>query len=105
MHCPRPATLTGFTLTHAVRLAGCALLLAVLISTGTARGADAAAGKLVCVLLTKEGKVEMARRGEAQWAVAQTNQVLQVGDRLRTGVRSRATLRWSNLSVLRVNEL
>src|SRR5262249_14844010 len=31
--------------------------------------------------------------------------VLNVGDRLRTGLRSRATLRWSDLSVLRVDEL
>jgi len=59
----------------------------------------------VCAVLEKEGKVEVARKGVAQWSPAQTNQVLQVGDRLRTGLRSRATLRWSNLSVVRVNEL
>src|ERR1041385_4366841 len=105
MHCPRPATRNGFSPAHGARLAGGALLLVLWMGTGAARAADAAAGKLVCALLTKEGKVEVARKGEAQWAVAQTNQVLQIGDRLRTGVRSRATLRWSNLSVVRVNEL
>src|SRR5262245_4721694 len=58
-----------------------------------------------CILLTKEGKVEVARQGAAQWAPAQTNLTLNIGDRLRTGLRSRATLRWSDLSVMRVDEL
>src|SRR5436305_2077126 len=62
-------------------------------------------GEPVCVLLTKEGKVEVARKGLAQWSPGETNQVLAVGDRLRTGIRSRATLRWSELSVVRVDEL
>lgn len=57
------------------------------------------------VLLTLEGKVEVSRVGSAAWMSGATNQTLQVGDRLRTGLRSRATVRLSNLSVLRVNEL
>ncbi len=58
-----------------------------------------------CVVLTIEGKVEVVRKGGTEWSVAETNQVLSFGDRLRTGLRSRATLRWSDLSVLRVNQL
>lgn len=58
-----------------------------------------------CVLLEWQGKVEIARKGSATWTSAKTNEVLQVGDRIRTGLRSRATLRWSDLSVLRVNQL
>ncbi len=58
-----------------------------------------------CMVLEKQGKVEIARKGSATWAQAETNLVLQVGDRLRTGLRSRATLRWSDLSVVRVNQL
>lgn len=57
------------------------------------------------VLLTAEGRVEVARAGQAAWNPGQTNQSLQTGDRVRTGPRSRATIRLSNLSVLRVNEL
>src|SRR2546430_16983325 len=38
-------------------------------------------------------------------SAARTNQFLQAGDRLRTALRSRATLRLSDKSVLRVNEL
>src|SRR5690242_8272552 len=56
-------------------------------------------------LLTIEGKVEVSAAGATSWSAALTNQVLQIGDRLRTGLRSRATLRLSEKSVLRVNEL
>lgn len=81
------------------------------ISLGPAAGdlvaADASAdsGHLTCVLLVREGKVEVARQGSPQWNAANTNQVLQIGDRLRTGLRSRATLRWSDLSIVRVDQL
>lgn len=68
-----------------------------------APGPMAEAGQTL--ILTIEGRVETARRGTQEWTPAQTNQVLQAGDRLRTGPRSRATLRLSDLSVLRVNEL
>lgn len=66
---------------------------------------DAKAGSPASVLLTLEGKVEVSRVGATIWSPGTTNQTLQVGDRLRTGLRSRATVRLSNLSVLRVNEL
>ncbi len=39
-----------------------------------------------------EGKVEIARAGETEWRIAQPNQVLRVGDRLRTRERSRVIL-------------
>src|SRR5689334_14008599 len=78
--------------------------LAILLSTLTAQlatGADAA----TCTVLAIEGKLDVAAKGAAAWTAARTNQVLQAGDRVRTGSRSRATLRWSDLSVVRVNEL
>src|SRR5438093_13241108 len=56
------------------------------------------------LVLTLEGTVEVSRTGSADWAAAQTNLVLQIGDRVRTGPRSRATIRRSDQSVLRVNE-
>ncbi|MSU58039.1 MAG: hypothetical protein EXS35_07655 [Pedosphaera sp.] len=58
-----------------------------------------------CVVLTIEGKLEVIVKGATAWSPARTNQTLQAGDRVRTGNRSRATLRWSDLSTLRVNEL
>lgn len=83
-----------------------AAFLIALAALWLAGGAQAApADPLTCVLLTKEGKVEVARKGTTQFAAGQTNMTLNVGDRLRTGLRSRATLRWSDLSVARVDEL
>ena len=79
-------------------------LLALVLSSLCAHppAAHAAADTVV---LTAEGKVEVAASGATTWSAVRTNQVLQTGDRLRTGLRSRATLRLSDKSVLRVNEL
>lgn len=57
------------------------------------------------VLVSAEGKVEVEPQGGATWTAAHTNQVLQTGDRVRTGIDSQATIRLSNLSLLRVDEL
>lgn len=59
----------------------------------------------VVVILAVEGKVEVMRANSQSWEPATPNMVLRIGDRLRTGVRSRATLQYSNQSTLRVNEL
>src|SRR5258708_35543186 len=60
---------------------------------------DAEPSPPTCFLIEKEGKVEVARKGSTAWSLAQADEKLQTGDRLRTGLRSRATLRWSELSV------
>ena len=78
-----------------------ALLFLAACLTATSRAADATDAQL----LTLEGKVEIAATGTSDWKSGATNQPLHVGDRLRTGLRSRATVRLSNLTVLRVNEL
>src|SRR5881296_1012150 len=83
-------------------LMGCLGILAMNLAAQTA---VKEAGKAESVLLTIEGKVEVSPAGTTTWTAGKTNQVLKVGDRLRTGVRSRATIRLSNKSVLRVNEL
>src|SRR5687767_6565579 len=57
------------------------------------------------VLLSFENKVETAAAGTTQWTGARTNQTLSVGERMRTLLRSRALLRLSDLSLIRVNEL
>src|ERR1035441_824739 len=86
-------------------LAGSLVVLAWLSNSIVARGQAAESGAANAVLLTVSGKVEVATRGETVWTAGHTNQVLRLGDRLRTGKNSRATLRLSNLSVLRVYEL
>ena len=57
------------------------------------------------VILAVEGKVEVSPLGSGTWTAGETNQVLKVGDQIRTGFRSRATLRLSDLTVLRMNQL
>lgn len=57
------------------------------------------------VILTVEGKVEVARAGQDTWTPARPNQILNPGDRVRTGRDSRASLRLYNQSVLRLSEV
>ena len=57
------------------------------------------------VLLTVEGTVEVSRTGSPGWETGRPNEVLHLGDRVRTGLRSRAVVRFSSLSVMRINEL
>ena len=56
------------------------------------------------VLLTVEGTVEIAAYQSQEWVPGRTNQLLQPGQSLRTGRRSRATVRLGDLSVLRAGE-
>ena len=78
-------------------------LLTSLLAEPLSAQTSAAPGTNDSVLLTVEGKVEVSSGGD--WAAGKTNQLLHVGDRLRTGARSRATVRLSNFTVLRVSEL
>jgi tetratricopeptide (TPR) repeat protein len=51
-----------------------------------------------------EGKVEVSRLGTSPWDPARTNQILQAGDLLRTGERSRATIQLSPGTTKRLGE-
>jgi Tfp pilus assembly protein PilF len=55
-------------------------------------------------VVATEGMVEILTGGGTNWINAKAGQVLNVGDQVRTGQRSRATVRLSNLSILRVSE-
>jgi tetratricopeptide (TPR) repeat protein len=55
-------------------------------------------------LLTKENVVDAAKAGGA-WTPAAVGQTLAIHDRLRTGEDSRASVRMTDLSVLRLDEL
>ena len=56
-------------------------------------------------VISAEGTVEVLHVGATNWSTAAVGDKLNVGDQVRTGPRSRATVRLSNLSVLRVGEL
>jgi tetratricopeptide (TPR) repeat protein len=66
-------------------------------------GAAAAAG--AATILTVEGQVEVFKVGAQDWAPARTNQTLLPKELLRTRLRSRATLRLADQTILRVDQL
>jgi Flp pilus assembly protein TadD len=57
------------------------------------------------ILIEAEGTVEGMRYGVDKWFPAHTNQVFNIGDKVRTGLKSRAAVRLSNQSILRLNKL
>lgn len=69
-----------------------------LAATATARAAGAK-------VLEVESIVEAASRGRTAWTPAVPNQALAVGDSIRTGEYSRATIRLSELYNVRLDEL
>ena len=73
----------------------------LIFRTVTAQTADSPPA---AVLLTIENIVDIAQRNAA-WAPATAGQTLNIRERLRTGEDSRAAVRLSDLSVLRVDEL
>jgi tetratricopeptide (TPR) repeat protein len=56
-------------------------------------------------LLSKENIVDVTVKGGAAWNAATVGQVLAIGDKVRTGEDSRATVRMTDLSILRIGEL
>ena len=72
---------------------------------GLAQPADSASPAGAIVIVEVEGRVEVVRAGAQQWDPAYTNQVLQVGDRVRTRENSRVTLLVSGQSVARFGRL
>src|SRR5581483_162665 len=81
-----------------------AFILAAVLSTEVAL-AQPKPGAQGALIVTLSGKVEVSFVGSSVWTPTHTNETLRVGDRIRTGKSSRATLRLSNQSVLRVYEL
>jgi tetratricopeptide (TPR) repeat protein len=80
----------------------CLCLLQLAIS---AFGQAAGPGPKESVLLTLSGEVGVKAVGSNDFAPGQPKQVLQLGDQVKTGKNSRASIRMSDLSVLRVYEL
>jgi hypothetical protein len=57
------------------------------------------------IILGTQEIVEVLHAGATNWTAAVVGEKLGVGDQLRTGPHSRATIKLSNFSVLRVSEL
>ncbi len=77
------------------------LILLVLCFAGMIAPLSAAVEITSLTILTFSGTVEISRRPNV-WDPGHTNQVLQVGDRLRTGRNSRATIRLSDGTTIKV---
>ena len=87
-----------------VILRSCPAIVALLtLSTSRAQPAKAPPEDLV-VLLSIEGKADLAPAGTDAWAPATNHQVIHLGDRLRTDKFSRAIIRFSKWGQLRVRE-
>ncbi len=99
---PRPARLNrGLRLLGGL---GLALLLAPVAPAAGTPPPASPASRPDAALLEFAGTVEFAGAGTAAWNPAQRGQALQPGDRLRTGPDSRATVRLSDRSVIRLNQ-
>jgi tetratricopeptide (TPR) repeat protein len=85
--------------------AGGLVLAALLSSMVPVSGLNSPSEPGQCVLLTALGTIEVAPAGSASFVPAHANQVLQTGDQIRSGKNSRATVRLSDLTVIRVYEL
>ena len=82
----------------------CLLILATLLASPRALGAEDQANPNRPVLVSAEGTVEVLPVGAMNWKPAKVGQALQPGDQIRTGAKSRAAVRLSNLSILRLSE-
>ncbi|MBC8001603.1 MAG: FecR domain-containing protein, partial [Opitutaceae bacterium] len=75
----------------------------VLLFTVTARAqSDTETNRMV--VLTIDGSADILRAGGVDWAKVGVNQALSFGDRLRTAPNSRATVRMTDMTVVRVDQ-
>src|SRR5262245_6496549 len=68
--------------------------------SGFAQSATAGEATNQIRIVGLEGRVEISPPGPTRWFLAQTNQILTLHDRLRTGPNSRVTVRWSEQSAV-----
>jgi len=84
---------------------GFCLLVLAIASIAHAQTPSPAPGDRDAILLTLSGTVEIAPAGSTAYIPGQPGQILHLGDQIRTGKASRASVRLSDKSVLRVYEL
>src|SRR5262245_61536503 len=95
-------------------LAVCPKLARVFLIIGTVLGSEVLTSYVSAaetnnsasaVVISVEGSVEILQKSATNWVQAKAGQALETGYQVRTGKNSRAMLRLSNFSVLRVGEL
>ncbi len=108
MNLPKPETQNLLTAIRCLLLRHTrrGVILAAILTTVSAFGASPETGTLdASRMLTLSGRVDISRNGGANWTPGRTNMVLNIGNRVRTGRRSRATIQMTDKSVLRVRQL
>jgi len=96
----RPSSKAG------VRSAGWCVVCGLLLLVGSVSATGAAEpARALHELLQPQGEVEVLRKGASAWTPARTNLALFPGDTVRTGKDSRAAIRLSNDSVIRMDQL
>ncbi len=85
-------------------MAGGLVFAALMSFTSAIYGQNDASCHKEALLLMVSGTVEVAPPGSSNFLAGHAAQVLHVGGQIRTGKNSRATVRLSNLSVIRVYE-
>ena len=101
MHMAQRPFLKGAVCFSRVLLACMLFLMAARVSTLCAAEPRTARHEL----LNPHGSVEILRKGASVWIPATTNAFLFAGDAIRTGRHSPATVRLSNDSVIRIDQL
>jgi tetratricopeptide (TPR) repeat protein len=91
--------------THIYRLTAGTFLFLAIVSLSPVVSGQTPPVSQTALLLSVAGTVEVAPVATTTWAPGKANQTLHTGDQLRTGKSSRAALRLSDLSVVRVYEL
>jgi Tfp pilus assembly protein PilF len=86
------------------RVAVCFIALGLFWGGPALRAQTQTAAPSNAKLLTFSGTLEIAPAGTTSWTAAQPEQVLRIGDQVRTGKNSRASIRMSDLSVVRIYE-
>jgi Tfp pilus assembly protein PilF len=81
-----------------------ALMTAVQLLQPQRAAAGTISDNVPAIVLSLDGSVEILPKGATNWVAAKAGQALGIGYQLRTGARSRATIRLSNRSVLRAGE-
>ena len=89
---------------RALCCASAAFVFYAMLSIVRAEPPSGATTEFASQLVEFAGKVEVTLAITNDWRPALTNQFLHPGDRLRTAAESRATLRLSDRSVIRVNQ-
>ena len=89
---------------RALRWTLAGMMFCAVMSSACAAPSDLAETNHFSRLVGFAGMVEVTVANTNDWRIATTNQVLRVGDRLRTAADSRATLQLSDRSVIRVNQ-